>query len=168
MKLLHIKYFVRLHNSLNVTFSFTYSLTKQLISLKTNDDVKANERIAETTKLMSTSIVTFIKKTMFHSPLRRPEFTLLCIANLFGDFTQYLPYIYLPDMMGLVGISLSDASFTIALMGFSNLIGRIASGVVLDTSYINSFAFICISFLSSGKYNNRLNFLKFNLMIMKS
>ena len=138
-----------------------------MISLKTNDDVKANERIVETTKLMSTSIVTFIKKTMFHSPLRKPEFTLLCIANLFGDFTQYLPYIYLPDMMGLVGISLSDASFTIALMGFSNLIGRIASGVVLDTSYINSFAFICISFLSSGKYNNRITLLKFNLMIMK-
>ena len=138
-----------------------------MISLKTNDDVKANARIAETTKLMSTSIVTFIKKTMFHSPLRKPEFTLLCIANLFGDFTQYLPYIYLPDMMGLVGISLSDASFTIALMGFSNLIGRIASGVVLDTSYINSFAFICISFLSSGKYNNRLTFLKFNFKIMK-
>ena len=135
--------------------------------MKTSDDVKANERIAETTKLMSTSVVTFIKKTMFHSPLRRPEFTLLCIANLFGDFTQYLPYIYLPDMMGLVGISLKDASFTIALMGFSNLIGRIASGVVLDTSYINSFAFICMSFLSSGKYRNAHIFLKINTIRIK-
>ena len=127
-------------------------MSEQFKSLIPNDKPFIEENIKETTKMMFTSVVSFIKKTMFHSPLRKPEFALLCIANLFGDFTQYLPYIYLPDMMGLVGITLSDASFTIALMGLSNLIGRIASGVILDSSYMNSFAFICMSFLSSGKF----------------
>ena len=95
-------------------------------------------------------VATFMKEAMVRSPLRRPEFALLCLANFFGDFTQYLPYIYLPDMMGTVGISSSDASFSIAIMGFSNMIGRIASGVVLDCPFVNSFAFICLSFVCSG------------------
>ena len=98
------------------------------------------------------SIVPYLKNALFSSPLRRPEFALFCIANLFGDYTQYLPYIYLPDMMGSVGISSSNASYSMSIMAFSNMIGRIASGIVLDWSYINSFAFICLSFVSSGKY----------------
>ena len=98
------------------------------------------------------SIVPYLKNALFSSPLRRPEFALFCIANLFGDYTQYLPYIYLPDMMGSIGISSSNASYSISIMAFSNMIGRIASGIVLDWSYINSFAFICLSFVSSGKY----------------
>ena len=55
-------------------------------------------------------------------------------------------------MMGSVGISSSYASYSISIMAFSNMIGRIASGIVLDWSYINSFAFIFLSFVSSGKY----------------
>ena len=114
-------------------------------------DVLSNVDFRVTSKWLVTSAVTFIKKTMYQSPLRKPEFALLCLANLFGDFTQYLPYIYLPDMMGSVGISLVDASFSISIMGFSNMIARIANGIVLDWSHINTFSFICCSFLSSGK-----------------
>ena len=137
-------------------FIYIYRVSDQLKNFITKDKDDA-EDFSKTIKWISTSITTFIKTTMFHSPLRKPEFALLCVANLFGDFTQYLPYIYLPDMMGLVGITLSDASFTIALMGFSNMLGRIASGIVLDSSYVNSFGFICLSFLSSGKYINWLS-----------
>ena len=136
-----------------MSFVFTYRISDQFKTFITKDN-SVTEDVSQTIKWLSVSTTTFIKNAMFHSPLRRPEFALLCVANLFGDFTQYLPYIYLPDMMGLVGITLSDASFTIALMGFSNMIGRIASGIVLDSSYINSFGFICISFLTSGKYIN--------------
>ena len=107
---------------------------------------------ATVTSWLVSSIVPYLKNALFSSPLRRPEFALFCIANLFGDYTQYLPYIYLPDMMGSIGISSSNASYSISIMAFSNMIGRIASGIVLDWSYINSFAFICLSFVSSGKY----------------
>ena len=104
-----------------------------------------------TSRWLVTSTVSFMKRIIFQSPLRKPEFAILCLANLFGDFTQYLPYIYLPDMMGTVGISLIDASFSISIMGFSNMLARIANGIILDWSQVNSFAFMCWSFVSSGK-----------------
>jgi predicted MFS family arabinose efflux permease len=113
-------------------------------------EVLSNADLRLTSKWLVTSGITFIKKTMYQSPLRKPEFALLCLANLFGDFTQYLPYIYLPDMMGGVGISLVDASFSISIMGFSNMLGRITNGIILDWSHINTFSFICWSFISSG------------------
>ena len=99
---------------------------------------------------MFRAAVTFIKETVVESPLRKPEFALLCLANFLGDLTQYLPYIYLPDMMGRAGISSNEASISIAIMGFSNMIGRIASGIMLDCPCMNTFAFICLSVISSG------------------
>ena len=120
------------------------SADKGMVKVLSNVDFRV------TSKWLVTSTVAFIKKTMFQSPLRKPEFALLCLANLFGDFTQYLPYIYLPDMMGSVGISIVDASFSISIMGFSNMLGRIANGIILDWSHINTFSFICWSFVSSG------------------
>ena len=121
--------------------------------LKSNERTITDAEFGETIKWLLTTSVSFIKESMFKSPLRRPEFALLCIANFFGDFTQYLPYIYLPGMMGTVqGITASDASFSIAIMGFSNMVGRIVSGVVLDLPFVNSFAFIFLSFVSSGRF----------------
>ena len=82
--------------------------------------------------------------------LIQPAMFVLGISNFLGDFGQYLPYIYLPNMMSLEGIPSDDASYSIAAMGFTNMVARVVIGLIIDLPCVSAMAAITTSFILSG------------------
>jgi len=59
-------------------------------------------------------------------------FLLLMLANLFSTMGLYIPYMFLPKQAEGTGMSSVDASFLISIVGISNTLGRILSGLLTD------------------------------------
>ena len=95
-------------------------------------------------------LTSILKRVLDFSFLMTPSVFLLCLANFFGDFSQYLPYIYLPNMMSLAGINKNDASYSLSTMGLTNLVARLGLALVMDLPWISDMLVVNLSFIFSG------------------
>merc|ERR1719204_322042 len=59
-------------------------------------------------------------------------FNLLMFANLCSTMGLYIPYMYIPTQAMNQDINPVDASFLISIVGISNTLGRILSGILTD------------------------------------
>jgi len=59
-------------------------------------------------------------------------FLLVILANLFSTMGLYIPYMFLPKLAEENGISPLDAAFLISVIGITNTIGRIITGLITD------------------------------------
>merc|ERR1719173_27587 len=50
----------------------------------------------------------------------------------------YTPFVYLPNMAIVTGVSVPDASFLVSVIGISNTLGRVLAGWGSDFSWVNS------------------------------
>merc|ERR1719266_2324152 len=79
--------------------------------------------------------------------LADPLFFLIGISNAFAMIGFYTPFVYLPNMAIVTGVSVPDASFLVSVIGISNTLGRVLAGWVSDFSWVAVFP-LCSSYWS--------------------
>ena len=94
-----------------------------------------------------------LKEMMNFKLLADPLFFLIGISNAFAMIGFYTPFVYLPNMAIVTGVSVADASFLVSVMfaifsleflivydlqviGISNTLGRVLAGWVSDFSWV--------------------------------
>ena len=80
--------------------------------------------------------------------LTNPPFMLLCLSNLFATQGLYIPYTFLPALAISRGIDEVNASFLISIIGISNTICRILSGMLTDVKGVSA---LVVTFIALGE-----------------
>eukprot|EP00088_Acartia_fossae_P021426 TRINITY_DN22886_c1_g2_i2.p1 TRINITY_DN22886_c1_g2~~TRINITY_DN22886_c1_g2_i2.p1 ORF type:complete len:184 (-),score=46.58 TRINITY_DN22886_c1_g2_i2:104-574(-) len=76
-----------------------------------------------------------LKSMMDFSLLKDPKFLLVGVSNIFGFLGFYIPFIYLPSLVeSREGISESEAAMVLSVIGISNTVGRILTGILSSPS----------------------------------
>merc|ERR1712108_17690 len=61
-----------------------------------------------------------------------PKFLLICASNTFGFLGFYVPFVYLPSLAeSQLDISSEQGALLLSVVGISNTLGRILSGIAL-------------------------------------
>lgn len=79
-----------------------------------------------------------LSQMMDFSLLKNPVFLVIGIANLFGMLGFYTPFVYLPAAAQEKGVEPEYATFLISLIGITNTIGRVLSGLISDLPWVNA------------------------------
>lgn len=72
-------------------------------------------------------------------------FLLLCLCNLFATQGLYIPYMFLPKLAMNAGIEKSHASFLISVIGLTNTVARVVTGIFADLPWINALALTSVA-----------------------
>ncbi len=65
----------------------------------------------------SSPMWTILKEMVNVELLMNPTFQLVGISNVFGMLGFYVPFVYLPNMAALRGVSVEDANFLLSVIG---------------------------------------------------
>jgi len=104
-------------------------------------DAEGNEEKEQKTNCLKTVLVTACSpKLMTNVP-----FLLLTFSNLFATQGLYIPYMFIPALAELRGISSVNASFLLSIVGICNTIGRIVSGFITDLPCVNALVVTTIA-----------------------
>lgn len=57
--------------------------------------------------------------------LREPVMLLLCLSNIFGMLGFYCPFVFIIDLAKERGITTSEATFLLSIIGFTNTFGTV-------------------------------------------
>ena len=91
-----------------------------------------------------------LKEMVDLSHFRNPLFVLMCVSNTLGFLALYIPYMFLPNMISMKGISTEKASFVVSLIGISNTVGRVIIGWFVDFPWVSSLIVTNVSLTLSG------------------
>ena len=69
-------------------------------------------------------MMSVLKEMVNFKILSQPLFLLIAISNVFGMLGFYVPFVYLPNMAVLQGISVESANFLLSVIGISNTFGN--------------------------------------------
>ncbi|KAK3855220.1 hypothetical protein Pcinc_038363, partial [Petrolisthes cinctipes] len=94
------------------------------------------------------SIKGTLSQMMDFSLMKNPVFLLIGVANLFGMLGFYTPFVYLPAAAQEKGIDSQSATFLISIIGITNTVGRVLSGILADLPWVNplwlnNFCIVC-------------------------
>ncbi|ODM93665.1 Monocarboxylate transporter 7 [Orchesella cincta] len=91
-----------------------------------------------------------LAQLMDFSLLANPVFLFIGISNVFGMLGFYVPFVYLIDAAVLKGVDADSAAFLLSIIGVTNTIGRVVSGMVSDLPQVNSLFMNNVCILLSG------------------
>ena len=80
-------------------------------------------------------------KIMDFRLLLNVPFILFAVSNFFSGFGYVVPYIFLPNRGRVLGFSSSQSSWLVSMLGISNIVGRIATGVIANLKCVNKLLF---------------------------
>ncbi|XP_063858697.1 uncharacterized protein LOC135099926 isoform X3 [Scylla paramamosain] len=104
----------------------------------------------ETCSCLPESIRGTLSQMMDFSLLKNPIFLLIGVANLFGMLGFYTPFVYLPSAAIEKGVDPEYATFLISLIGITNTIGRVLSGIIADLPCVSPLWINNICIIMSG------------------
>ena len=84
------------------------------------------------------------------SIFRSKAYLIMLAGNLVSCMSFNIPYIFLPDMAILRGISKRDAAFLISVIGILSTVSRVVLGWLADKQCVNRVIFFSVSVLSVG------------------
>lgn len=84
------------------------------------------------------SIVDTLRDMLDFSILKDLPFVLICIGNLFAMVGFYVPFTYLVDHAMEQNIDKTKAAFLVSVIGITNTVGRILSGVIADVTKVDA------------------------------
>ncbi|XP_061169913.1 monocarboxylate transporter 14-like [Saccostrea echinata] len=84
------------------------------------------------------SIVDTLRDMLDFSILKNVSFVLICVGNLFAMVGFYVPFTYLVDHALEQNVSKTDAAFLLSVIGITNTVGRILSGVLADLTKVDA------------------------------
>lgn len=96
------------------------------------------------------SVTDTLKEMLDFSLLLDFKFAMLCLGNLFAMSGFYVPFTYLVDRATLVGIPGTQAAFLLSVIGITNTIGRILSGLLADTKRVDALVINNVALVISG------------------
>jgi len=70
------------------------------------------------------SMLDTLKELTNFNLLVNKYFMLIAISNIFGMLGFYVPFVYLPNMAVLKGVTVQNANFLLSIIGISNTIGK--------------------------------------------
>lgn len=122
-----------------------------------NNEENIKDEVVETIvnfERIETSLFSRIVNKIVNKQLvKSVPFRLIWIGNLFEVMGVYCPYVYLPMLATSFGISASNASFLISVVGITNTIGRILSGWFADFPKVNAIIVTVIALIISGIFS---------------
>ena len=62
----------------------------------------------------------------------------------------YIPFVFIPDLTESIGIGRSKGAILLGIVGLSNTIGRILSGVLINVGFIGPLKLYVFGFLMGG------------------
>lgn len=84
------------------------------------------------------------------SLLSDPVMVLLCISSIFGMLGFYVPFVFLIELAVSEGISLSEATLLLSLIGIANTFGRVFFGWMADRRWVSALTITNWSLISCG------------------
>ncbi|XP_071516142.1 monocarboxylate transporter 14-like isoform X2 [Panulirus ornatus] len=91
-----------------------------------------------------------LSQMMDFSLMKNPVFLLIGVANLFGMLGFYTPFVYLPAAAIEKGVEPEYATFLISIIGITNTVGRVLSGLIADLPWVNPLWINNICIILSG------------------
>ncbi|XP_037780744.1 uncharacterized protein LOC119577127 isoform X2 [Penaeus monodon] len=91
-----------------------------------------------------------LSQMMDFSLLKNPVFLMIGVANLFGMLGFYTPFVYLPDAAKEKGVDPDYATFLVSIIGITNTIGRVLSGLIADIPKVSALWVNNICIILSG------------------
>ena len=77
------------------------------------------------------------KKIMHFRLLLDVVFLLFVVSGLLANIGLVVPYIFLPNRGLLLGLSSSQSSWLMSVVGISNIVGRLVFGYIANMKYVN-------------------------------
>jgi len=68
-------------------------------------------------------------------------FILFIISNFFTGFGYIIPFVFLPNRGRVLGFDSSQSSWLVSMLGISNIIGRVVTGLIANLKCVNKLAF---------------------------
>ncbi|XP_064118472.1 uncharacterized protein LOC135223692 isoform X4 [Macrobrachium nipponense] len=91
-----------------------------------------------------------LSQMMDFSLLKNPVFLMIGVANLFGMLGFYTPFVYLPAAAQEKGVDPEYSTFLISLIGITNTVGRVLSGLIADMPCVSALWINNICIVMSG------------------
>ncbi|XP_052061332.1 monocarboxylate transporter 13-like [Mytilus californianus] len=93
------------------------------------------------------TVLTILKEMLDFSLLLNIPFLLLCIGNIFACTGFFIPFYFLVDRALILGTPNTQAAFLLSIIGITNTIGRLLSGMVanlknVDALVVNNIALL--------------------------
>lgn len=101
-------------------------------------DTRMDTKIHSICRCLPKPIVDVMSEMLDLSLLSNGAFLCICLGNMFAMIGFYVPYAYLVDRAVLAGIGKEQASYLLSVIGITNTVGRIISGIVADLKFVDS------------------------------
>ncbi|XP_052265124.1 monocarboxylate transporter 14-like isoform X2 [Dreissena polymorpha] len=95
-------------------------------------------------------VVDILSEMLDFSLLTNAGFMFICLGNVFAMIGFYVPYVFLVDRAILLGVEQTRASLLLSVIGITNTIGRVLSGLLADRPWMNSLMLNNVSMLVAG------------------
>ena len=124
---------------------------------KEPEDGEGGAAEAEEAEAAGNCLRTVLDQSCSPRLLTNLPFMLLCFSNLFATQGLYIPYVFLPSIAASRGVEPVNASFLISIVGISNTICRILSGMLTDLPGVSA---LVVTFIALGKYKMKTSNVK--------
>jgi len=128
-------------------------MTRSFLLVDDNKNrIKEIDTYEEATTTNETNGFLYLLKSMMDPKLLTDKkFLLIGISNFFGFLGFYIPFVYLPSMAGdKDGIEKDEAAFLLSIIGISNTIGRVFTGLISDLACVDSMFVVNVSLVLSS------------------
>ncbi|KAB7502770.1 Monocarboxylate transporter 12, partial [Armadillidium nasatum] len=112
------------------------------------DDQSSDE--SEDKKCFPDDLCSPFREMMDFSLLKNPCFLVVGIANMIGMLGFYTPFVYLPGAAIEKGIDKDSATLLVSIIGITNTIGRVLSGLIADIPKVDPLWVNNLSIIFSG------------------
>ncbi|KAL7644471.1 UNVERIFIED_CONTAM: hypothetical protein RMT77_005303 [Armadillidium vulgare] len=112
------------------------------------DDQMSDE--SEDKKCFPDDLCSPFREMMDFSLLKNPCFLVVGIANMIGMLGFYTPFVYLPGAAIEKGIDKDSATLLVSIIGITNTIGRVLSGLIADIPKVDPLWVNNLSIIFSG------------------
>lgn len=113
-------------------------------------DVRTETCLHRVCSCLPKPVVDVLSEMMDVSLLTNPGFMCICLGNIFAMIGFYVPYVYIVDRALLTGIDMTQASFLLSVIGITNTIGRVLSGIIADLRNVSSLMLNNVCMLIAG------------------
>uniref|UniRef100_A0A914LXD9 Major facilitator superfamily (MFS) profile domain-containing protein n=1 Tax=Meloidogyne incognita TaxID=6306 RepID=A0A914LXD9_MELIC len=114
------------------------------------EDLEGQQQDTSRFKFIPLPMRQAISEMVSLSLLSDPVMVLLCISSIFGMLGFYVPFVFLIELAVSEGISLSEATLLLSLIGISNTFGRVFFGWMADRRWVSALTITNWSLISCG------------------
>ncbi|KAL4228580.1 hypothetical protein ACF0H5_011630 [Mactra antiquata] len=113
-------------------------------------DTRTDTKLHRICSCLPKPVVDILSEMLDVSLLTNMSFMCICLGNIFAMIGFYVPYVFIVDRAMMAGIDKTNASFLLSVIGITNTIGRVISGILADFNSVNSLMLNNVCMLIAG------------------